>query len=130
MSEKHGKVEATAMLLRRRFLFKDVDEAEERRSKKRIKENKKKKLLKARSAEAIVKLLRLIAPERSANFSDKDLISHDIFSISIAELKNFDETKLKTRIHLSRFKEMIKQEMFEDSVRATEIRDNLAKIAS
>jgi hypothetical protein len=35
VSEKHDKVEATAILLRHRFLLKDVDEPEKRRSKKR-----------------------------------------------------------------------------------------------
>jgi hypothetical protein len=57
VSEKHDKVEATAILLRRRLLLKDVDEPEERRSKKRKKKTRKR--LKARSSEAIVKLVHL-----------------------------------------------------------------------
>ena len=67
-----------------RFFFKDVDEAKERWSKKRKQENKKKaeKRLKWRSSEAIVKLIRLMAPERSENLSDQELISPDCFNIS------------------------------------------------
>jgi hypothetical protein len=132
VSEKHDKVEATAILLRRRFLLKDVDEAEERRSKKRKKENKKKaeKRLKTRSSEAIVKLVRLMVPERTANLSDEDLISPDLFNISTEELEKFDKTQLKPRFHLQGLKEMIEQEMFEDSSKASEIKDNLEKISS
>ena len=58
VSEKHDKVEATAIMLRRRLLLKDVDEPEERRSKKRKKKTRRKRL-KARSSEAIVKLVHL-----------------------------------------------------------------------
>ena len=82
MSEKLDEVTATSVLLRRRFFFKDVDEAKERLSKKRKKENKKaEKRLKLRSSEAVVKLIRLIAPERSENLSDQELISPDYFNI-------------------------------------------------
>ena len=40
VSEKHDKVTATSVLLRRRFFFEDVDEAKERWSKKRKQEKK------------------------------------------------------------------------------------------
>jgi hypothetical protein len=43
VSEKHDKVEATTILLRCRFLFKDVDEAEKRWSKKRNKKARRKR---------------------------------------------------------------------------------------
>jgi hypothetical protein len=132
VSEKHDEVEVTAILLRRRFLLKDVDEAEERRSKKRKKENKKKaeKRLKTRSSEEIVKLVRLMVPERTANLSDEDMISPDLFNISTEELEKFDKTQLKPRFHLQGLKEMIEQEMFEDSSKASEIKDNLEKLIS
>ena len=94
MSEKLEEVTATSVLLRRRFFFKDVDEAKERLSKKRKKENKKKaeKRLKLRSSEAVVKLIRLMAPERSETLSDQELISPDYFNISMEELEQFDGT--------------------------------------
>jgi hypothetical protein len=95
-------------------------------------ENKKKseKRLKAR----LIKLVHLVAgpspPERTANLSNKELISPDLFNISTEELEKFDKTRLRPRFHLQGLKEMIEQEMFEDSSKATEIKDNLEKTSS
>ena len=52
VSEKHDKVTATSVLLRHKFIFKDVDEAKERWSKKR----KQEKRLKLRSTKATVRV--------------------------------------------------------------------------
>ena len=59
--------------------------------------NKKKaeKHLKLRSIEAIVKLIRLMALERSENLSDQELISPLTVLIFQQNLEQFDVTKLK-----------------------------------
>ncbi|CAB4017235.1 Hypothetical predicted protein [Paramuricea clavata] len=46
------------------------------------------------------------------------------------ELEKSDKTQLKPRFYLQGLKEMIEQEMFQDSSKACEIKDNLKKISS
>ena len=44
-------------------------------------------------------------------------------------MEQFDVTKLKPRFHLKALQAMIEQEMFEDSSKATIIKDNLSRRA-
>ena len=100
---------------------------------KEKKENKKKaeKQLKAKSSEGVIKLKGMMAPERTANISDQELISNDCFNISAKELEKFNETKLlRPRFHLKELEAMIEQEMFKDRSKAIQIKDHLTKIAS
>ena len=102
----------------------------QRKEKKKTRRKRELKRLKTRSTEAIVKLVRLMIPERTANLSDEDLIPPDLLNISTEELEKIDKTQLKPRFRLQGLKEMIEQEMFEDSSKASEIKDNLEKISS
>ena len=87
------------------------------------------KRLKVRQSDAVVKLIRLMAPEGSASLSDEDLASPD-FLISTEELESFDVAKLQPRFHLQALESLIEQGIFEHRAQACQIKDSLKEKAA